>query len=87
MSLIRLGVLAAGLAIWYPLNKQPSEYKNSTDRYALPQEIEVVNTKHQKMINPRDYVPKDELIKRIRTGKIPEEELHEFFSYWDKPNL
>jgi|SRR3989344_1724440 len=53
----------------------------------LVQEIEVVNTKHQKMINPRDYVPKDELIKRIRTGKIPEEELHEFFSYWDKPNL
>ncbi|MBS3086544.1 hypothetical protein J4422_02480 [Candidatus Pacearchaeota archaeon] len=46
MSLIRLGVLAAGLAIWYPLNKQPSEYKNSTDRYALPQEIEVVNASY-----------------------------------------
>ena len=47
-------------------------------------EIEAVDKKHQKMSNPRKYPLKSELIDIIRAGEIPEEELHEFFSYWDR---
>jgi len=50
----------------------------------LIREIEAVDKKHQNMINPRKYVPKNELIERIRAGEVPEKELHDFFSYWDR---
>ena len=52
----------------------------------LIREIEAVDVKHQKMIIPRNYFPKDKLIDRIRAGEIPEEEIHDFFSFWDIPN-
>ncbi len=35
----------------------------------------------QNQIKPRDYHP-EELIKKLKAGEIPEEELHDFFSYW-----
>lgn len=50
----------------------------------LTRKIEAVDKKHQKMSNPRRYVPKPGLIGRIKAGEIPEEELHDFFSYWDR---
>jgi hypothetical protein len=49
----------------------------------LMREIEAVNLKHQRMCNPRKYTSKNELIERIKSGEIPEIELHDFFSYWD----
>jgi len=47
----------------------------------LIREIEAVDKKHQKMIHLRTYSPKGELIAKIKSGEIPEEEIHEFFSY------
>lgn len=46
-------------------------------------EIEATDVKHKKMINPRNYTPKNELIQRLNNGEIPEEELHDFFSLWE----
>jgi len=52
----------------------------------LVREIEDRETEHRKLKNPRTFPSKDELITKLRMGEIPEEELHDFFSYWDKPN-
>jgi len=51
----------------------------------LAREIEEIDRKHKRMIKPRAYPSKEELIERLKKGEIPEEELHEFFSYWDRP--
>ncbi|MEA3248348.1 MAG: hypothetical protein U9Q73_01450 [Nanoarchaeota archaeon] len=50
----------------------------------LVRKIDALDVKHKKMLNPRDYIPKDELIRKLRNREIPEEELHDFFSYWDR---
>lgn len=41
---------------------------------------------HKRLIKPRENLvaTKDYLTKELRSGKIPEEELHDFFSLWDK---
>jgi len=71
MGLIRLGVLAAGLAIWYPLHMQPMEYKNSTDRYTIPQELEVVNASYHTRNKKEPVIVKsDGLEKKIQTKDI-----------------
>ncbi len=41
---------------------------------------------HKKLLNPRQNLlaNADELIARLQAGEIPEAELHDFFSFWDK---
>jgi len=51
----------------------------------LVREIESVDIKHKKMLHPKAYPQKRELIERLKSGEIPEAELHDFFSFWDKP--
>jgi len=53
----------------------------------LVREIEVIDIKHKKMINVRNYPEKDELIKKLREGKIFEKKLHDFFSYWEESSF
>ncbi len=50
----------------------------------MVRKIEDRAIKHKQMINPSDYIQKDKLIEMLRAGEIPEEELHDFFSYWNK---
>jgi hypothetical protein len=50
----------------------------------LVREIKEVGLKQERLLNPRQFPPKDQLIQRLRNREIPEEELHDFFSYWDK---
>jgi len=38
-----------------------------------------------KMINSRKTLKTDYLIQQLKKGNIPEPELHDFFSFWDKP--
>lgn len=71
----------------YVKNIQKLREGNTSAVDDLIREIEAVDKKHQKMINPRSYVPKNDLIERIKAGEIPETELHDFFSYWDKTSF
>lgn len=54
-------------------------------REELVRKIEGENLRHRHLIVPRKTLvtTKEELIKAIRGGEIPEEELHDFFSLWD----
>ena len=58
--------------------------KNSLD--LLIKQIEVQDNHLQRLINPRQNLQtsKEELIERLRNGEIPEEQLYDFFSLWDK---
>lgn len=56
--------------------------EETTDQ--LIKKIENQYIRHQRLTNPRRSIPeKDDLIERIRNGSIPEDELHDFFSFWD----
>ena len=40
----------------------------------------------KRLYKPRTNLPNKEfLIEQLKQGKIPEAELHDFFSFWDKP--
>ncbi len=48
--------------------------------------IESRKFSQSRLIKPRQNLPdKDYLINKLKEGKIPEQELHNFFSFWDKP--
>ncbi len=52
---------------------------------ALVEMIENRETSQKSLINPRKTLAtKNFLIEELREGRIPEEELHDFFSFWDK---
>ncbi len=52
---------------------------------ALVKIMENRETSQKSLINPRKTLAtKDFLIEELREGRIPEEELHDFFSFWDK---
>ncbi len=39
----------------------------------------------KKLINSKKSIPKkDYLIEQLKLGNIPEEQIHNFFSFWDK---
>ncbi len=48
MGLKKLGMLAAGLTVWYALNGTPKNYERERNRYPLPQEIEVKNCSYHR---------------------------------------
>ena len=52
----------------------------------LVRRIEEQDRRHRRLLKPRTTLKytKKELIEKIKSGQIPEEELHDFFSLWDK---
>ncbi|MCK4521874.1 MAG: hypothetical protein KAU20_04825 [Nanoarchaeota archaeon] len=52
----------------------------------LVRKIEKQDLNHKRLIKQRQNLQttKDYLIDKLRIGTIPEEELHDFFSFWDK---
>ena len=54
----------------------------------LIRKIEMQDVNQRRLIKPRKSLQctKDYLISQLGIGKIPEEELHDFFSLWDKPH-
>ena len=73
---------------------QPRPYVTSIERLkqgdtealeVLIRQIEGQSRKHGRLLNPRKNFPSAEyLIEQLRNKNIPEEELHDFFSLWDK---
>jgi len=58
---------------------------NSRAIEELISKIEAQDTKQKELIKPRTNLPKkDWLISELESGKIPEQELHNFFSFWDE---
>lgn len=51
----------------------------------LVRQIEGQARKHGRLLTPRTDLPsKEYLIDQLKSGNIPEEELHDYFSLWDK---
>lgn len=52
----------------------------------LIKKIEIQDILHKKLINPRKTLMStpENLIERLKSREIPEEEIHDFFSLWDK---
>jgi hypothetical protein len=51
----------------------------------LIKKIESQDKNHKRLIKPRTNLPtKEYLISELKSGRIPETELHNFFSFWDK---
>ncbi|MDD5191593.1 MAG: hypothetical protein PHH54_02280 [Candidatus Nanoarchaeia archaeon] len=63
--------------------------QNKNDQDAFERLIRQINwqdLQQKRLYNKRTNLPdKDYLISQIRQGNIPEEGLHDFFSFWDKP--
>jgi len=58
--------------------------KEATSR--LIRKTERQDVWQKRLYNPRTNLPdKDFLIAQLKQGKIPESELHDFFSFWDMP--
>ncbi|MBL7147487.1 MAG: hypothetical protein ISS82_01540 [Nanoarchaeota archaeon] len=62
------------------------KYGNKKYLDLLIKQIEVQYNHLQRLIHPRQnlQITKEELIERLRKGELPEEELYDFFSLWDK---
>lgn len=53
---------------------------------AKEQLIQKIECRQSRLKNPRENHPnKDYIINQLQSGEIPEEELHNFFSFWDRP--
>lgn len=57
---------------------------NNKAKEDLIRKIEKIAIQQKKLIKKRDLLSKNELMEKLKSGEIPEEELHDFFSYWDK---
>ncbi len=52
---------------------------------SLIRKIEMQDINLKRLIKPRKtLMNSDELISRLKEGNLPEQELHDFFSFWDK---
>jgi len=79
----------SALAFW-----RPRAYVRSMENIKLGKEkperlirkIERQDINLRKLINQRQNLPtKDYLISELMKGNVPEQELHNFFSFWNKP--
>ncbi len=66
------------------------ERLKQSDRKALDELIRKIKRQdiHQKrLIHPRQNLPDaNYLIGELKVGRVPEQQLHNFFSFWDKPS-
>lgn len=69
----------------YVTSIEKIKQENKKEIENLIKMIESRTFSQTKLAKPRKNLPdKNYLIKQLKKGKIPEEEIHDFFSFWDK---
>jgi len=76
------------LAFWQPRkyveNIERLRQRNQESLKSLERQIKDRESKHKRLLKPRKLkATAPELIERLRQGEIPEEELHDYFSFWE----
>jgi len=84
-AISRLSVLTYWLPRSYIESMKKVKQGDEEALEKLIRQIEHQDINQKRLIKPRTNLPsKDYLISELKAGRIPEEELHNFFSFWDK---